>query len=226
MLSKTIQALLTLFAVGMAILIGSANATRSVDPARATQAPGHHPEGAQTCPVFQPASIQDLRKEIVDIKIRLLHAEQGLHTLEARFTNTLQVWQKCCLAKREERYNALENSNKEMNDKFQTLLEKLDDQSRGRKQERGASEGKVSPEEGGKASIEARGKDLTATVSGVPVLGFVIGLWSMIVIYFLYTKEWLARRERRWRLRDELRKQRDISKVSKKTQGEDGKMRL
>lgn len=87
-------------------------------------------------------------------------------------------------------------------------------------------------EEGRKASIELKGKDLTTTVSGVPVLGFIIGLCATVVSYILYANEWLARRERRWRLRDEWRKKVESNETqvekrveSNETQVEDGKLR-
>ena len=42
-------------------------------------------------------------------------------------------------------------------------------------------------------------------MSGVPVVGLAIRHWVTIVGYMLYRKEWLAYRERRWRLHDEWR---------------------
>ncbi|RPB23396.1 hypothetical protein L211DRAFT_883136 [Terfezia boudieri ATCC MYA-4762] len=155
---------------------------------------------------------------------RLEHTEQTLDKMEGGLSEILQKWQnqiEVSLVNAAERLHALESSNQTVNNKLQTLQSNLDDKSRCCRQDGEGSEGKVGVEEGRKGSIELKGKDLTATVSGVPVLGFIIGLWATVLSYFLYTNEWLARRERRWRLRDERRKKVE----SKETQVEDGRLR-
>ena len=62
---------------------------------------------------------------------------------------------------------------------IRNLLQKLDDRM-------GELERKIDGEEGGKALVEFKSKDLAATVSGVPVVGLVIGLWITVVVYILY----------------------------------------
>jgi len=106
----------------------------------------------------------------------------------------------------DEKFRSIDEGFRVINDKLQTLLQKLDDQRGDNEQDGGARERKMDREEGGKASVELKSKELAATVSGFPVVGLMVFLWVTIVVYmFFHSKEWIDRRERRWRLRDELR---------------------
>ncbi|RPB24198.1 hypothetical protein L211DRAFT_879837 [Terfezia boudieri ATCC MYA-4762] len=113
----------------------------------------------------------------------------------------------------EERLASIENSINDINNNLRTLLQKLDDQRVDHKQDGGGREREKDGEDGGKASVEVKTKEFAAIVNGFPVVGLVIGIWVTIVLYVLYSKEWLARRDRRWRIRDDLRE----------TQGNNGK---
>ncbi|KAF8438686.1 hypothetical protein BGX38DRAFT_1144909 [Terfezia claveryi] len=130
------------------------------------------------------------------------------------------------LDKVDQRLDAIEKSIKDINDKLQTILQKLE------KMEKMHERGDHKKEEDGKESVELKAKELAVTVSGFPVVGLVIGFWFTIVIYVLYNQEWLARRDQRWRIRDELRRGSREKKVDKeegekkgdKEEGEDGKI--
>ncbi|RPB27759.1 hypothetical protein L211DRAFT_833759 [Terfezia boudieri ATCC MYA-4762] len=173
--------------------------------------PSYHPEGGQTFPVFELRGAQYQAGELVDIEFRLRWIQQLLPVMDKKLTNALQ---NVCLSNSDESFEeVLASTNKEINDKLQTVLVKLDDISRGQKQDGGAREGKVGVEKDGTPAMELKEKDLTATLRGVPVLGLIIGLWAPIVAHFLYTKEWLPRRERCWRLQDEQRKKGDKLKA-------------
>lgn len=145
-----------------------------------------------------------------DIEDRLARVEGRLGNIESRHPSESSTLRVICFDK---------GTTDSINDIYgilQTLVQKLDDQKGDHKQDGGATEKKM---DGEKASVDLKGKGLVATVSGVPVVGVVIGLWVTIAVSVLYTREWLARRERRWRLRDEWR---EIQKVKGDWKGEDG----
>ena len=94
-----------------------------------------------------------------------------------------------------------------MNNPFHILLQKLGDLRGDHKHDGNPQESTKDGQEGEKASVNLKSGELAATVDGVPVLGLVIGLWVTIVMYVLYSQEWIARRDRRWRLRDQSQPQ-------------------
>ncbi|KAF8430913.1 hypothetical protein BGX38DRAFT_1146767 [Terfezia claveryi] len=230
------------------------------DPAQAPPPAGHYAETTQLCLGVGPACIHQLNGEIQGLNKRMeekfaniamwqMHMERRVNGIEESLAN-FEVWQQDMerrvdkieerlvkveerlvkveerLDKVDQRLDAIENSIKDMNDKLQTILQKLE------KMEKMHERGDHKKEEGGKDSVELKAKELGVTVSGFPVVGLVIGFWFTIVIYVLYNQEWLARRDRRWRIRDELRHESRKKKVDKgeeevkgdKEEGEDGKI--
>ncbi|KAF8416595.1 hypothetical protein EV426DRAFT_703656 [Tirmania nivea] len=163
---------------------------------------GHSIEIVQECGSMKATGITDLemrvgkvKEKLVKIEERIVKIEEKLAKIEGGYPSvqgSTQLDMERWVDKIEERLTLIESRHLS-----ETFTLRVTSSCKGQQTNGGVREREKDEENGRKASVEVKTKEFAATVNGFPVVGLVIGIWVSTILYVLYSKEWLARRDRR-----------------------------